>query len=80
MFLGGSAGSTSGSIKVMRHLLIIKNGILEFKRTLHTNAIIPVRYNNKTVSEQIVYNISRLFCAVHANLYYWGIGIRLFRA
>ncbi|MEO9512774.1 MAG: potassium transporter TrkG [Flavobacteriaceae bacterium] len=61
MFLGGSAGSTAGGIKVMRHLLIIKNGILEFKRTLHTNAIIPVRYNEKTVSEHIVYNIIAFF-------------------
>ncbi|MEA1786962.1 potassium transporter TrkG [Arenibacter sp. GZD96] len=61
MFLGGSAGSTSGGIKVMRHLLIIKNGLLEFKRTLHSNAIIPVRYNNKTVQEHIVYNIIAFF-------------------
>jgi len=57
MFLGGSAGSTAGGIKVMRHVMIIKNGLLEFKRTLHPNAIIPVRYNNKTVNEHIVYNI-----------------------
>lgn len=61
MFLGGSAGSTAGGIKVMRHLLIIKNGLLEFKRTLHPNAIIPVRYNNKTVKEHIVYNIIAFF-------------------
>lgn len=61
MFLGGSAGSTAGGIKVMRHLLIIKNGIMEFKRTLHPNAIIPVRYNQKTVSEHIVYNIIAFF-------------------
>ncbi|WP_431127248.1 TrkH family potassium uptake protein [Flagellimonas flava] len=61
MFLGGSAGSTAGGIKVMRHLLIIKNGILEFKRTLHTNAVIPVRYNEKTVTEHIVYNIIAFF-------------------
>lgn len=60
-FLGGSAGSTAGGIKVMRHLLIIKNGLLEFKRTLHPNAIIPVRYNNKTVKEHIVYNIIAFF-------------------
>lgn len=60
-FLGGSAGSTAGGIKVMRHLLIIKNGLLEFKRTLHPNAIIPVRYNNKTVREHIVYNIIAFF-------------------
>ncbi len=61
MFLGGSAGSTAGGIKVMRHILIIKNGLLEFKRTLHPNAIIPVRFNNKTVSEHIVYNIIAFF-------------------
>lgn len=61
MFLGGCAGSTSGGIKVMRHLLIIKNGLLEFKRTLHANAVIPVRFNNKTVSEHIVYNVIGFF-------------------
>jgi len=61
MFMGGSAGSTSGGIKVMRHVLIIKNGLLEFKRTLHPNAVIPVRYNNKTVKEHIVYNIIAFF-------------------
>lgn len=61
MFAGGSAGSTAGGIKVMRHILIIKNGLLEFKRTLHPNAIIPVRFNGKTVSPQIVYNIIAFF-------------------
>lgn len=61
MFLGGSAGSTSGGIKVMRHILVIKNGLLEFKRTLHPSAIIPVRYNGKTVKENIVYNVIAFF-------------------
>ncbi len=61
MFLGGSAGSTSGGVKVVRHLLMIKNGLLEFKRTLHPRAIIPVRYNSKSVSEHIVYNILGFF-------------------
>ena len=61
MFLGGSAGSTAGGIKVMRHLLIIKNGLLEFKRSLHTSAVIPVRYNGRTVKEHIVYNIIGFF-------------------
>ena len=34
MFIGGSAGSTSGGFKIVRHLLLIKNGFLEFKRIL----------------------------------------------
>jgi trk system potassium uptake protein TrkH len=61
MFLGGSAGSTSGGVKVMRHLILIKNGFLEFKRALHPNAILPVRYNSKAISGDIVFNILGFF-------------------
>src|SRR5690606_34763542 len=61
MFLGGSAGSTSGGVKVVRHLLMIKNGFLEFKRSLHPNAVLPVRYNGKSVSGDIVFNILAFF-------------------
>lgn len=61
MFLGGSAGSTSGGIKIVRHLIMIKNGIMEFKRTLHPNAVLPVRYNNRAVQQPIVFNILAFF-------------------
>ncbi|MBO6878957.1 potassium transporter TrkG [Winogradskyella sp.] len=61
MFLGGSAGSTSGGVKVVRHLILIKNGFLEFKRALHPNAILPVRYNTKSISKDIVFNILGFF-------------------
>jgi trk system potassium uptake protein TrkH len=61
MFLGGSAGSTAGGIKVMRHLIMIKNGILEFRRTLHPYAILPVRYNDKAIPQPIVFNILGFF-------------------
>ena len=61
MFLGGSAGSTSGGVKVVRHLLMIRNGFIEFKRTLHPNAILPVRYNKKSIDEKIIFNILAFF-------------------
>lgn len=61
MFLGGSAGSTSGGVKVVRHMIMIKNGFLEFKRALHPNAVLPVRYNKKSVSGDIVFNILGFF-------------------
>lgn len=61
MFLGGSAGSTSGGVKVVRHMIMIKNGFLEFRRALHPNAILPVRYNQKAVSGEIVFNILGFF-------------------
>jgi len=61
MFLGGSAGSTAGGVKVVRHLILIKNGFLEFKRALHPNAILPVRYNTKAIAGEIVFNILGFF-------------------
>ena len=61
MFLGGSAGSTSGGIKIVRHIIMIKNGILEFRRTLHPHAILPVRYNKKSIQQPIVYNVLAFF-------------------
>jgi trk system potassium uptake protein TrkH len=61
MFLGGSAGSTSGGVKVIRHLVLIKNGFLEFKRALHPSAVLPLRYNNKSISGEIVFNILGFF-------------------
>ena len=61
MFLGGSSGSTSGGVKVVRHLVLIRNGFLEFKRSLHPNAVLPVRYNSKTISGEIVFNVLGFF-------------------
>ncbi|MCF8308317.1 MAG: TrkH family potassium uptake protein [Bacteroidales bacterium] len=61
MFIGGSAGSTGGGIKVMRQLLLFKNGFLELKRMIHPNAIIPVRFNQKTVGRNVIYNILSFF-------------------
>jgi trk system potassium uptake protein TrkH len=57
MFFGGSAGSTGGSMKIVRVLLLIKNGYLELKRLIHPNAIIPTRLNNHTVNQKIMMNI-----------------------
>lgn len=60
-FTGGSAGSTSGGIKVVRHIVMLKNSFLEFKKAIHPNAIIPVRYDGKAVNQTIVFNILSFF-------------------
>ena len=57
MFSGASAGSTSGGIKIVRIILLMKNTFLEFKRRLHPNAIIPVYLNKIAVSPKIIYNL-----------------------
>ena len=57
MFSGASAGSTTGGVKIVRIGLLIKNTVLEFKRRLHPNAIIPVQLNGNGVSPKIIYNL-----------------------
>ena len=57
MFFGGSAGSTGGSMKIIRVVLMLKNSFLELKRLIHPNAVIPVRLNTQAVSPQIVTNV-----------------------
>ncbi len=57
MFFGASAGSTAGGVKIVRHIILVKNSILELKRQIHPSAVIPVRFNGKAVSRDITFNI-----------------------
>ena len=44
-------------IKIVRIILLIKNGLLEFKRRLHPKAVIPVMLNKQVISSTITYNL-----------------------
>ena len=57
MFFGASAGSTAGGVKIVRHIILAKNSVLELKRQLHPSAILPVRLNRKAVHRDITFNI-----------------------
>lgn len=53
-FIGGSAGSTAGGIKVIRWLLIYKQGMREIIRLVHPSAEIPVKLGNTAVPYRVV--------------------------
>ncbi len=61
MFIGASAGSTAGGVKVVRHIVLFKNSILEMKRQVHPSAIIPVRLNGKAITQDITFNVLAFF-------------------
>jgi trk system potassium uptake protein len=61
MFTGGCIGSTSGGIKMVRHLLLIKNTHQEFKRLVHPDAVLPARLDGKTIAPEIIYNFLAFF-------------------
>jgi trk system potassium uptake protein TrkH len=53
-FVGGCAGSTGGGIKVIRVLLLIKQGVREIGRLIHPSAQLPVRVGNKIINHRII--------------------------
>jgi len=57
LFVGACAGSTSGGIKVIRHLAFVKNTYLEFKRIVHPRAVVPLKINGERVQGRVVTHI-----------------------
>lgn len=53
MFIGASTGSTSGGIKILRHLIFIEDAAIELKRLVHPNAVLPVKVNGKSLSRSV---------------------------
>ena len=72
MFIGGMAGSTAGGVKIVRHIILFKNSLLELKRQVHPSAVIPVRLNRKAVNEHITYNI---LAFIMIYMFIFGAGI-----
>lgn len=54
MLTGASAGSTSGAIKMVRIVIVFKYCYYEFKRIIHPNAVLPVRYSGHIVREDVI--------------------------
>ena len=55
MFIGACSGSTSGGIKIIRHLIFVKNAFLELKSIIHPSAVIPVKINKKSISKNVIF-------------------------
>ncbi|MCD4664461.1 MAG: TrkH family potassium uptake protein, partial [Bacteroidales bacterium] len=71
MFIGGSAGSTGGGMKIARHILLLKNGAVELKRSIHPQAVIPVKYNGKAVSRDIIFKVMAFFL-IYITTFFFG--------
>ncbi len=55
--IGGCAASTSGGIKVMRLLLVLKQGMREFKKLLHPQGIISVKLGHRVISDELLQGV-----------------------
>lgn len=55
--IGGCAASTSGGMKVIRVLLVMKQGMREFKKLLHPQGIISVKLGNQVISDELLQGV-----------------------
>jgi trk system potassium uptake protein TrkH len=58
MLVGGNAGSTAGGIKVIRFVVMFKNLKYQIRKILFPNAILAVKIDKKTISQNIINNVS----------------------
>jgi trk system potassium uptake protein TrkH len=72
MLFGGSAGSTAGSIKVIRHLLLGRILRRELDVTLHPELVSRVRYNGRPASGQILRAVQS-FVMLYVGLFAVGV-------
>lgn len=62
MFIGACAGSTSGSIKQLRVLILIKKVFSrEINHLVKPKAVLPVRINTKPVNEDVISSVTSFF-------------------
>lgn len=63
MFVGASAGSTGGGIKVVRVELLVKSMFRDIRRTVHPKSVNTIKLDGHTVSENIVSGVLGFFFA-----------------
>ena len=57
LFTGASTGSTTGNIKMARHLIVIKNIKSVFVKINHPNALANIRFNGKVMTDKVNFSI-----------------------
>ncbi len=61
MFIGGSAGSTGGGIKVIRIVTVVKQGLNEMRYLIYPRGVFKVHINGRSLKKDVAYVISGLF-------------------
>jgi len=52
-FIGACAGSTGGGIKVIRALILIRQGSSEITKLIHPNAIVTIKFGKKSLDPRV---------------------------
>lgn len=61
MLVGGCGGSTSGGMKIIRHILALKISLRSIRQAALPNAILPIKFNGKAFPDKIVLAVLSFF-------------------
>lgn len=61
MFSGGMAGSTSGGMKVIRIMLLLKFAYNQFIKVLHPRAIVPIKIGDSRIDDKVIHDVLGFF-------------------
>ena len=67
-FVGGMAGSTTGGVKVVRHILLVRIWMREIFLLSHPHAVRPIRLGKRLVSDDIIRSVIAFIGAYFATL------------
>ncbi len=76
-FIGGCSGSTGGGMKVIRFVLLVKQGRREIIRMIHPRAILPVRINHSVVPERVINAVWGFFALYVASFVFMYLALAL---
>lgn len=62
-FIGGSAGSTGGGLKVIRVLLLYRQGVRELNRLVHPKGVFSVKYGQRALPDRVIQAVWGFFAA-----------------
>ena len=74
MFIGGSAGSTSGGLKISRFVMLMKSGFKGIRSTAFPNRVLSIKMNGKPVSEDLI-NSTKNYFLLYTLIFVFSIGL-----
>ena len=63
-FIGACAGSTGGGIKVIRALILIRQGSSEITKLIHPNAVVTIKFGKKSLDPRVSESVWGFFCGL----------------
>ena len=74
MFIGGSAGSTSGGLKISRFVMLMKSGFKGIRSTAFPNRVLSIKMNGKPVSEELL-NSTKNYFLLYIWIFVFSVGL-----